>query len=317
MSKYLIENIYKDYSGKQTNTVYLKFLSKLSLSKVLVSKNTGTVFHDDIINNDGEGGDSAGNLESWNKIYSKKIEPKNLQYTSDNPIMNSRHFYGVKLIEKFLKKKNLLKKRLNFCDFGTGEGNFPFLLKKQLPNINIVLTENSKSNFNFFQRNFTKEKITIKKSFLGSIEDFDKLKNNKTIDFASLNWTLCNCSNPIAVLQSISNSLVDNGFLMISESSRILVPFKKPIHNYFNSKFKSSYHPWHFSYNSLQNLLEICNFRVVFVNRYFDENDMFVVAKKKNKKNNYPPQIIVDNYLDIINFFKRWKIESNFYKKLI
>jgi len=55
MSKYLIENIYKDYSGKQTNTVYLKFLSKLSLSKVLVSKNTGTVFHDDIINNDGGG----------------------------------------------------------------------------------------------------------------------------------------------------------------------------------------------------------------------------------------------------------------------
>jgi SAM-dependent methyltransferase len=221
-----------------------------------VSKNTGTVFHDDIIKN-------KDNLESWNKIYSKKIEPKNLQYTSDNPIMNSRHFYGVKLIEQFLKTKNLLKKRLNFCDFGTGEANFPFLLKKQLKNVNIILTEYSKLNFNFFQRKFVKAKINIKKSFLGSIEDFDQLKNNKTIDFASLNWTLCNCSNPIEVLQSINNSLVDKGFLMIAESSRILVPFKKPIYNYFNSKFKSSYHPWHFSYNSLQNLLEICNFRVV------------------------------------------------------
>jgi SAM-dependent methyltransferase len=308
MPKNLIQNIYKDYSGQQKKVVYLKFLSKLSASKVLVSKNTGTVFHDDIIKN-------KDNLESWNKIYSKKIEPKNIEYTSDNPIMNSRHFYGVKLIELFLTKKNLLKKRINFCDFGTGEANFPFLLKKKLKNINIILTEYSKLNFNFFQRKFKKANINIKKSFLGSIEDFDQLKNNKTIDFASLNWTLCNCSNPIKVLQSINNSLVDKGFLMIAESSRILVPFKKPIYNYFNSKFKSSYHPWHFSYNSLQNLLEICNFRVVYANRYYDENDLFIICQKQDKKN-HKPKIIIDNYKKIIEFFRPWKIESNLYKSL-
>jgi hypothetical protein len=63
MSKYLIENIYKDYSGKQTNTVYLKFLSKLSLSKVLVSKNTGTVFYEDIINNHARAGGQFRDVE--------------------------------------------------------------------------------------------------------------------------------------------------------------------------------------------------------------------------------------------------------------
>ena len=308
MSNDLIQDIYKDYSGKQKKVVYLKFLSKLSASKVLVSKSTGTVFHDDIIK-------SKDNLKSWNKIYSKKIEPENLQYTSDNPIMNSRHFYGVKLIEQFLRTKNLLKRRLNFCDFGTGEANFPFLLKKQLKNVDIILTEYSKLNFNFFQQKFIKAKIKIKKSFLGSIEDFDQLENNRTIDFASLNWTLCNCSNPIAVLQSINNSLVDRGFLMIAESSRILVPFKKPIYNYFNSKFKSSYHPWHFSYNSLQNLLEICNFKVVFANRYYDENDLFIICQKQDKKY-HKPKIIIDNYKKVIDFFRRWKIESNLYKSL-
>ena len=208
-----------------------------------------------------------------------------------------------------------MKKRINFCDFGTGEANFPFLLKKQLKNINIILTEYSKLNFNFFQRKFKKANINIKKSFLGSIEDFNQLKNNKTIDFASLNWTLCNCSNPIKVLQSINNSLVDKGFLMIAESSRILVPFKKPIYNYFNSKFKSSYHPWHFSYNSLQNLLEICNFRVVFANRYYDENDLFIICQKQDKKY-HKPKIIIDNCKKIIEFFRRWKIESNLYKSL-
>ena len=304
----LIQDIYKDYSGKQKKVVYLKFLSKLSVSKVLVSKSTVTVFHNDIIK-------SKDNLKSWNKIYSKKIEPENLQYTSDNPIMNSRHFYGVKLIEPFLRTKNLLKRRLNFCDFGTGEANFPFLLKKQLKNVDIILTEYSKLNFNFFQQKFIKAKIKIKKSFLGSIEDFDQLENNRTIDFASLNWTLCNCSNPIAVLQSINNSLVDRGFLMIAESSRILVPFKKPIYNYFNSKFKSSYHPWHFSYNSLQNLLEICNFKVVFANRYYDENDLFIICQKQDKKY-HKPKIIIDNYKKVVDFFRRWKIESNLYKSL-
>lgn len=308
MSNDLIQDIYKDYSGKQKKVVYLKFLSKLSASKVLVSKSTGTVFHDDIIK-------SKDNLKSWNKIYSKKIEPENLQYTSDNPIMNSRHFYGVKLIEQFLRTNNLLKRRLNFCDFGTGEANFPFLLKKQIKNVDIILTEYSKLNFNFFQQKFIKSKIKIKKSFLGSIEDFDQLENNRTIDFASLNWTLCNCSNPIAVLQSINNSLVDRGFLMIAESSRILVPFKKPIYNYFNSKFKSSYHPWHFSYNSLQNLLEICNFKVVFANRYYDENDLFIICQKQDKKY-HKPKIIIDNYKKVIDFFRRWKIESNLYKYL-
>lgn len=308
MSKDLIQNIYKDYSGQQKNTVYLNFLSKLSASKVLVSKNTGTVFHDDIIKNE-------DNLEAWNNIYSKKIEPKNLQYTSDNPIMNSRHFYGVKLIEQFIKKNNLPKKKLNFCDFGTGEANFPFLLKKQLKDINIILTEYSKNNFNFLQRNFAKLKINIKKSFLGSIEDFDKLENNKSVDFASLNWTLCACSNPIAVLQSINNSLVDRGFLMIAESSRILVPFKKPIYNYFNPKFKSFFHPWHFSYNSLSNLLEICNFRVVFVNRYMDENDLFIICQKQDKKY-HKPKIMIDNYKKVIEFFRRWKVKSNLYKAL-
>jgi SAM-dependent methyltransferase len=284
-------------------------LSKLSASKVLVSKNTGTVFHDDIVKN-------KDNLESWNQIYSKEIEPKNLQYTSDNPIMNSRHFYGVKLIEQFLNKKKLLKSRLNFCDFGTGEANFPFLLKKQLKGINVMLTEYSKLNFNFFKRKFKKARINIKNSFLGSIEDFDQLSNNKTIDFASLNWVLCNCSDPITVLQSINNSLIDKGFLMVAESSRILVPFKKPIENYFNSRFKSSYHPWHFSYNSLQNLLEICNFRVVFANRYYDENDLFIICQKQDKKYHIP-KIKVDNYKKVIDFFRRWKVESNLLKSLL
>jgi tRNA1(Val) A37 N6-methylase TrmN6 len=67
--------------------------------------------------------------------------------------MNSRHFYGVKLIEQFIKKNKFLKKKLN-CDFGTSKANFPFRLKRKLKDINIILIEYSNLNFNFFQCNF-------------------------------------------------------------------------------------------------------------------------------------------------------------------
>ena len=309
MNLKLIKEVEKDYSGKQKNFIFLKFLSKISKSKVLVSKKTGTVFHDDIIENE-------DNLKLWNKIFSKKINPKNKKYTSDNPIMNARHYYGVKLLEEFLKSKKKLTKKINICDFGTGEGNFPILLKQRLKNVNILLTEYSKSNVALIKKEFRKKNFSIKKLFNGSIEDFNNENNFETVDIGTLNWTLCNTSNPIKVLRSIHNSLKTNGHIMIAESSRILVPFKKPINNYFNSKFRSFYHPWHFSYNSLSNLLEICNFRIVRSNRYFDENDIFVIARKMDKTS-HKPKLIADKYINVTNFFKKWKKESIFFNKLI
>jgi ubiquinone/menaquinone biosynthesis C-methylase UbiE len=304
----LIKEVEKDYSGKQKNFIFLKFLSKISKSKVLVSKKSGTVFHDDIIENE-------DNLKSWNKIFSNKINPAKKKYTSDNPIMNARHYYGVKLLEDFLKtKKKHANKKIDICDFGTGEGGFPFLLKSRLNNVNILLTEYSQSNIVLIKKKFRKNNLTIKKIFNGSIEDFNNKKNFKTIDIGTLNWTLCNTSNPIKVLKSIHNSLKTNGYLMIAESSRVLVPFKKPINNYFNFKFRSFYHPWHFSYNSLSNLLEICNFRIIFSNRYYDENDLFIIAKKMDSST-HKPFIKIDKSKEVVDFFKRWKKESLFYKK--
>lgn len=165
----------------------------------------------------------------------------------------------------------------------------------------MLLIEHSKSNVALIKKEFRKKNFPIKKLFNGSIEDFDNKNNFETIDIGTLNWTLCNTSNPIKVLRSIHNSLKTNIHIMIAESSRILVPFKKHINNYFNSKFRSFYHSWHFSYNSLSNLLEICNFRVVRSNRYFDENDMFVIARKMDKIS-HKPKLIVDKYIAVCQF---------------
>jgi len=43
---------------------------------------------------------------------------------------------------------------------------------------------------------------------------------------------------------------------------------------------------------------------------------MFLIARKMDKIS-HKPKLIVDKYIDVINFFKRWKKESILYKKLI
>jgi nitrate reductase beta subunit len=110
--------------------------------------------------------------------------------------------------------------------------------------------------------------------------------------------------------------LKTNGNIMTAESSRILVLFKKPINNYFSSKFRSFYHPWHFSYNSLSNLLEFFNFSIVRSNRCFDKNDMLFIARKMDKIY-HKPKLIADKYTNVTNFFKKWVKESIFFNRSI
>tara|TARA_B100001964_G_C14240066_1_gene604512 strand:- start:2597 stop:2986 length:390 start_codon:yes stop_codon:yes gene_type:complete len=120
--------------------------------------------------------------------------------------------------------------------------------------------------------------------------------------------------DPISVLNSIHKVLSNNGLLLIAESSRLMVPFKKPIENYFNRYHHTkNTHPWHFSINSLSNLLELCGFRIIKSNRFYDENDLVVLAKKLPKKTK--PIFKKDNFERVIKFFKKWIELSNFLKK--
>ncbi len=301
----LAKEIYYDYSGKTMNrAIKIKFNKNISKSALFLSKKTGTLFHSPNKN-------SEISVREWsNKIYSKKINTKKIKYTSNNPIMKSRHYYSAIFINKYLKKKIT-----NFCDYGTGEGNFAKELFRVNKKITFHFTEHSK---NLFKHTKKMIKKIFKKNFLshnGTIESTAKLKNFNNFDCASLLWTLCNCVDPLTVLQTIHSSLRKDGLIIISESSRILVPFKKPIFNFFVSNHKTqNTHPWYFSYNSLSNLLEISGFRIIDRNRYFDENDLVVIAKKMNKKT-HKPIIKVDNYKKVLKFLKDWEKFSYKYNK--
>ena len=141
----------------------------------------------------------------------------------------------------------------------------------------------------------------------GTIESSINNNNFKNFDCSSLLWTLCNCIKPLSVLATIHKSLKKNGLLLISESSRILVPFKKPINNFFvYKKHTKNTHPWFFSYNSLSNILEYSGFRIIDHNRYYDENDLVVVAKKIDQSK-IKPNLIIDNYSKVLSYLNDWE----------
>ena len=110
------------------------------------------------------------------------------------------------------------------------------------------------------------------------------------------------------MLRDVHSHLTKDAYLCVAESSRILVPFKKKLEDYFNKRYVADIHPWHFSKNSLKALLEVAGFSVKYINYYRDSDVMLMIAKKTSSKKRF---YTVDSYKDIDNFFKDWKYLSN------
>ena len=282
------------FKNKHKDIIELKFLNKYSKSKVFCSKYTGLVFHNEFK-------PSLKIAEIWtNKIYKNFMDPKKNAYTDNAPIMSARHFYTLEYLNKYTSLKNK-----SICDFGSGEGGLLLKARKYFKVKKLFGVEHSLKNKKKTIIRFKKEKLKPPILAQSSIENF---KSNIKFDIGILTWTICNCSEPIKIIESISSNLKKNGILVVAESSRILVPFKKPIQNYFNSKLKSGHtHPWHWSFNSLTNLLKINGFELVNHNRYFDENDLVMIFK--NSKN-FSQKYTFDDTKKVISFLKRWIKES-------
>jgi len=293
-------NIIKDFtfSNKPKDIVKLNFLKKISKTNVCVSRKTGLVFHNKFKS-------SLSVLREWSdKIYSKKMDPNNNRYSDDIPGMSARHFYVLDFLSRKVRFEN--KKVI---DFACGQGGLLLKAAKYFKVKNLIGVEHSKININTIKQRFKNEKIKLPSLYVSSIEDFSL---SKKTDVGILTWVLCNSSEPINIINSISNNLKKDGSLIVAESSRILVPFKKSINNYFNAKLDSGHtHPWHWSYNSLCNIFKVCGFELVKNNRYWDENDLVLIFK--NSKN-YNQKYKFDDYLTVIDFLKRWKLESKNHK---
>ena len=239
--------------------------------------------------------------ETWSKqIFGKKFT-KN-KYTSKIPAVIARHTY---VLETLLEKLNIKNKKI--CDLGAGEGQFLEMIQRRKINCKLYGIEPSKINCKLIK----KKGIN---NFSGTAEEYGNLKNKKKFDIVTLMWTLCNTSNSLDVIKSAYKILNKNGYIVIAESSRILVPFKKPIQMYFG-KGNPDIHPFHFSKNSLTNLLLINKFKPIFINRYIDSDYLLIIAKKIESIQS--KEIKIDNFIKVKNFFKRWYKESLKYKNEI
>jgi SAM-dependent methyltransferase len=284
----------KDFINEiKKNKVHLKFLDKYSKSKIFVCKKNGILFHDDF-----KSSEKAVSL--WSKNFKKKTNIKKGFYSANNPGMIARHLYCIEFLKQ--KIKNLSNKKI--CDFGAGEGGLLQFLFNNYNCKKVFGVEHSIKNCRSIVKKIPK--LPRKNIVNSSIENSVNLLKSKKIDIAILTWTLCNCSEPLEVVKSIRKILRPNGYLLIAESSRIMVPYKKSIFNFFGSG-KGFMHPWYFSFNSLNNILISNGFHLVSKNDYINENDLVLLFKKSLKKT----KVKVDNYSKVIKFMKDWVKYSN------
>jgi len=290
----LVNKIVEDFKGASKNIVVPNSKKLTDGYEVNIAKFSGLVS----VSNRRSSKEIA---DEWsNKIFGKKFSDN--QYTSRIPAVIARHVYVLETIIKNLKLKNK-----TLCDFGAGEGQFLEFLKKKKLGCKLFGIEPSEKNCKIL----SKKKIN---NFRGTVEDFSKKKNILKFDIVTLMWTLCNTSNSYEIIKKASELLNNNGYIVVAESSRILVPFKKPIQMYFG-KGNPDIHPFHFSKNSLSNLLIVNKFKPIFVNRYIDSDYLLIIAKKIDKIDR--KKIRLDDYKKVKKFFEAWFKESKKYKKEI
>ena len=205
------KKIIDDFNGKNIHIV-LPYSKKFNSGKeVNIAKYSGLV---SVVKRRS----SLKIADDWSKkIYGNKFSET--KYTSKIPAVIARHTY---VLETMLSNLSLSSKSI--CDFGAGEGDFLKILKNKVK-CKIFGIEPSAKNCNLLKKN----KIN---HFNGTVEEFYQSNKKLKFDIGTIMWTLCNTSNCYEVMNNISNTIKKNGYLVVAESSRILVPFKKPLQMY-------------------------------------------------------------------------------------
>jgi 2-polyprenyl-3-methyl-5-hydroxy-6-metoxy-1,4-benzoquinol methylase len=252
----------------------------------------------------------APKRRSWKRIadaWSNELygDPKVLSaqsYSAMNPHVRARLTYIAEFTNTYaggMKGKKL-------CDMGAGEGEF--LKMAQDKGAEVFGIEPSKKNCDLLtKRGF--------KNFLGAAEDYashmKKTKDSYRADILTIMWTLEASQNPRQMLEISYDILKEGGYIVIGTGSRILVPFKKPLHCFLSINPVDT-HPVHFSFNTLKGLLAETGFELVHANPFVENDILAVVAKKvdKDKKIEWKG----DDYLKVANYFERWHKDSLRYR---
>jgi len=223
-------------------------------------------------------------------------------YTSRIPAVKARQIYVADSIDVDLGLKDK-----EVCDIGTGEGQFLEIIRSAEYGAKVFGTEASR-------KNCAKLSEMGIRNFCGTIEDYCASRNTDDYkaNIATIMWTLENCRSCRDMLQGAYQILKDNGHVVVSTGSRILVPFKKPLQFYFGNE-PADTHAFRFSANTLCGILAVSGFETTHVNRYIDSDILCVIAKKREP--NAKIEWKGDDFSKVYDFFERWHKETLFYKE--
>ena len=239
------------------------------------------------------------------KYWSEVIFPDSSQesYSAQFPFAKARLLYVLETTAQFLKLNS--RSNLAWCDFATGEGVFLELLRRFYPSVEIYGTEHSAA----LVKQLKSQNFNVSEKALGSV----KAGNNKLFDVSTLSWTLANCIDPLAVLSDVVSQTQIGGYVSIAESSRVLVPYKKSLKDYFSRATPADLHPSNFSANTLRCLMQIAGLEICYTNRYFDSDVLLVIGRRI--ENEVKPTYF-DSIDDVVHFFKEWDMQSHYFENL-
>lgn len=238
--------------------------------------------------------------------WSDLIFPDNSieSYSAHFPFAQSRLLYVIETVVQFVGiGKNT---KLKWADFATGEGVLLSLLTYLYPRIELFATEHSLRLVSLLkERGFTVEQRSLGNPTPKDTEDL--------FDISTLTWTLANAINPLAVLQDVVAQTKEGGIVCVAESSRILVPFRKSLKDYFSRALPADLHPNNFSANTLRCLMQLSGLEICYVNRYFDSDVLLIIGKKVS---NPVTPTFFDDPNRVITYFQEWDKQTRYFETL-
>jgi len=235
--------------------------------------------------------------KAWaTQVFSGKFEDG--QYTARGiPAVRARHVYAAEFIHGTVSLSGQ-----DTVDIGAGEGVFLQMLASPEYGAKPFGIELSEPNCRLL-------KEVELPCFNGTVEQYLASPGARVhgFDRATVIWTLENTSSCRSMMEGAHNLLRDGGYLTVATSSRILVPFKKPLHYYLNP-LVSALHPFFFSANALHNLFTNACFKVEHVNRFIDTDYLVMTGRAEPQASR--PALAKDDWQDVIGFFERWHEET-------
>ncbi len=218
-------------------------------------------------------------------------------YVGHIPAVVARLTYVAQFVDQTL---GLRDKRL--LDIGGGEGVFLDMIRRPEYGAEVFAVEPS----NAYCDAMASRGIAC---FAGTIEDYLESLEAKpgSFDIVTIMWTLENCQSCRRMLDGAWALLRDGGHIVVATGSRILVPFKKPLHYYLGPGAQDT-HAFRFSAKTLRGHLARSHFEAVEVNRFIDNDILCMAARKADRDSEIAWS--GDDPDKVIDFFARWHEET-------